>query len=229
MIPGRSFSLAARQALLSIAIAAATPAFAAGPAATPPDRAGMQRRLAACATCHGKQGQGDMGREGGVYPRLAGQPSEYLYRQLLRFKSAERTGIPPVTTMHRLLENLPRPYLRLIADFYRDASPAYEPPPAKKPALWQQGHALVRQGLPDAHIAACTSCHGADLEGEPPATPALAGQYARYLTVQFEHWAQGARHDRLHERIAHTLTIGQIQAMSHYLASLRPAAKGGGR
>lgn len=193
-------------------------------AAPPPDHDGMQARLAACATCHGKRGQGDDTKGSGVYPRLAGQPAAYLYNQLLRFKSEQRTGIPPVVIMHRLLESLPDPYLRLIAGYYRNESAPYPPVAAGNAAQLAEGRELVEHGLPGKHIAACTSCHGANLEGMAPNTPALAGQYARYLTIQFEHWAQGARHNALHARIARTLTTSQIVAMSHYLASLRPEA-----
>lgn len=206
------------------AVFAAPPAFAAPPTDAPPNHDAMQKRLAACATCHGKQGQGDLGTGGGVYPRLAGQPIGYLYGQLLRFKSARRTGIPPVTTMHRLLATLPEPYLRLIAAYYRDATAPFPPPTAKQDARWREGRDLVQHGLPQAGIAACTSCHGATLDGRPPDVPALAGQYARYLTIQFAHWAQGARQNPVHEHIAHALTSAQIEAMSHYLASLRSAA-----
>ncbi len=197
---------------------------AAASAQTPlPDREGMQTRLAACALCHGKLGEGDMGRRGGVYPRLAGQPADYLYHQLLRFKSEQRTGIPPVVTMQRLLENLTPAYLQAIADHYA-ASPQQLPPvPAADPALLRRGKAIVESGVPAQRIPACTTCHGANLEGRQPGTPALAGQYGRYLTVQFMHWRIGQRHNPLHKQIADTLTNEDMQAGADYLASLRPA------
>ncbi|HET8551408.1 MAG TPA: c-type cytochrome [Gammaproteobacteria bacterium] len=226
MISSRSIR-SLRRILPGILIVAATafaiPAFA-GPANPPPDHHGMKIRLAACATCHGKRGQGGAGTTAGVYPRLADQPAGYLYKQLLRFKSARRTGIPPVKIMHHLLINLPAPYLQLIAAYYAAESPPFPPAAPRDQARWEEGRKLVQHGVPSEGIEACTSCHGSDLQGQPPSVPALAGQYARYLTIQFEHWAQGARHDPLHEHIAETLTTPQIQAMSHYLASLRPAA-----
>ncbi|HET6726124.1 MAG TPA: c-type cytochrome [Gammaproteobacteria bacterium] len=214
-------SIAAPATLIAAALFAGQTTFAATP--QPPDHHDMKWRLAACATCHGKRGQGG-GHGTGVYPRLADQPAAYLYKQLLRFKSARRTGIPPVKIMHRLLANLPASYLQLIAAYYAAESPPFGPALPRDKARWRQGRDLVRNGVPREGIAPCTSCHGANLEGEPPGVPALAGQYARYLTIQFEHWAQGARHNAVHEHIVQTLTTPQIQAMSHYLASLRPAA-----
>ncbi|MBK5186501.1 c-type cytochrome [Burkholderia sp. R-69749] len=46
----------------------------------------------ACASCHGAQVQG-----AGTSPRLAGQPQEYLLRQIEVFKNGTR-GNAPVTT-----------------------------------------------------------------------------------------------------------------------------------
>lgn len=216
-----------RALVAGLALSLAVVAFAQAPAATPtsvpvPDRKAMQARLAACAFCHGPQGQGDLDRRGGVYPRLAGQPAGYLYAQMAQFVSGERTGIPPVVLMRRLLERLSPDYLRRIAEFYQNSAPAYPPPLAASTAELEQGRALVEHGLPAQHVPACTTCHGENLDGRAPATPALAGQNDRYLTVQFMHWTLGQRHDALHARIAHALSQPQLQAVSAYLSSLRP-------
>lgn len=220
--PGRIVSgmVAAAAALAMLAGSVAASAQTPSP---DPDREGMQTRLAACALCHGKLGEGDMGRRGGVYPRLAGQPADYLYHQLLRFKSEQRTGIPPVVTMQRLLENLTPTYLQAIADFYAASPQRFPPVPAADPALLRRGKAIVDTGMPAQRIPACTACHGANLEGRQPDTPALAGQYARYLTVQFMHWRIGQRQNPLHKQIADALTNEDMQAVADYLASLRPA------
>lgn len=44
-------------------------------------------KVQACATCHGKDAEGNAG-----FPRLAGQHSEYLVKQLVLFKSSLREG-----------------------------------------------------------------------------------------------------------------------------------------
>ena len=46
-----------------------------------------QANVQACATCHGKNAEG-----AGAFPRLAGQHSEYLVKQLVLFKSSMREG-----------------------------------------------------------------------------------------------------------------------------------------
>src|SRR4029450_6090902 len=49
----------------------------------------MEQRMLACAGCHGKQGEGS--RQNEDYPRIAGKPAEYLYRQLVNFRNGRRT------------------------------------------------------------------------------------------------------------------------------------------
>lgn len=204
---------------------ASSAALAQTPTVAPaPDRQGMQDRLAACAFCHGKQGEGDLDRRGGVYPRLAGQPAGYLYQQMRQFVADQRTGIPPVVLMRNLLRDLSPDYTQKIAQFYQDETPAYPPLRKYDPAQLQLGRTLVQQGLPAKQVPVCTSCHGARLEGHAPTTAALAGQNERYLTVQMMHWLQGQRQGELHQHIARALTQKQIEAVSAYLSSLRPDA-----
>lgn len=188
-----------------------------------PDRQGMQDRLAACAFCHGEQGEGDLDRRGGVYPRLAGQPAGYLEQQMRQFVADQRTGIPPVALMRNLLRDLSPDYTQKIAQFYQDETPTYPPLRKYDPVQLQLGRSLVDDGLPAKQVPACTSCHGANLEGRALTTAALAGQNERYLTVQLMHWLQGQRHSELHQHIARALTQQQIEAVSAYLSSLRPA------
>lgn len=49
-----------------------------------------------CATCHGKDAEGNA-----IYPRLAGQHSEYLVKQLVLFKSSLRADTN-ATIMHNI-------------------------------------------------------------------------------------------------------------------------------
>lgn len=45
-----------------------------------------------CITCHGNDGMGD---KTGKYPRLVGQPMNYIINQMKRFRSKERTNDSP--------------------------------------------------------------------------------------------------------------------------------------
>lgn len=192
-------------------------------AAHSPDHHGMQVRLAACAACHGKDGEGKPQSGAGVYPRLAGQPAGYLYRQMVHFSKRTRTGIPPVDTMNKQLDQLSNSYLHLIAQYYSQSEAPFPPHEQVAPAILKEGRKLVRNGIPSLGIKSCTGCHGANLRGKAQmGAPALAGQYARYLKIQFRHWAQGERSDVYHKKIVEHIAPARINALVAYISSLRP-------
>ena len=134
----------------------------------------IEQRMAACAICHGKQGEGI--RKNEYYPRLAGKPAVYLYNQLLNFRERRR-DIPIMTYM---VAYLSEPYLREIADYYAGLRPPFPPPAtaAPKEAL-ARGEKLVTAGDPAREIPACAACHGKALTGLEPAVPALVGLQSR--------------------------------------------------
>jgi cytochrome c553 len=66
------------------------------------------QQIAACATCHGAQAQGN-----GPFPRLAGQHAPYLLKQLLVIQSVLRTA--PV--MHGVIKDLTRPQMEAVVAY----------------------------------------------------------------------------------------------------------------
>jgi cytochrome c553 len=76
----------------------------------------MAARLLACASCHGDKGQGT---NDDYFPRLAGKPAGYSYNQLVAFRDGRRK-YPP---MNYLLEFLPDPYLKAMADYFASEYP----------------------------------------------------------------------------------------------------------
>ena len=79
----------------------------------------MHERLAACAACHGEQGQGIRGAE--YFPHLAGKPSGYLLEQLQGFRDGRRAN----TQMTWLVQYLDDAYMKEIADYYSTTSAAH--------------------------------------------------------------------------------------------------------
>lgn len=65
-------------------------------------------QVPACASCHGKNGQGQA-----VFPRLAGQHGPYLLKQLLVIQSVLRTA--PV--MHGVVKNLSKEQLQAVVAY----------------------------------------------------------------------------------------------------------------
>ena len=66
------------------------------------------RSIAACATCHGPNAQGN-----GIFPRLAGQHAEYVLRQLTVIQSHLRES--PV--MHGIIKDLKPDEMKAVAAF----------------------------------------------------------------------------------------------------------------
>jgi cytochrome c553 len=74
-----------------------------------PDRAAIERgraASAACAACHGPEGQGDAPK---LVPAIAGQPTGYIRNQLLLFKADKRSpGDPALTQLKSVLRSILR-------------------------------------------------------------------------------------------------------------------------
>ena len=84
----------------------------------------LAQRLAACTTCHGKQGRA---APDGYHPRLAGKPAGYLLHQLQNFRDGRRHYGPMVA----LVDPLPDSYLQEMAEYFAALELPY---PAPAPA-----------------------------------------------------------------------------------------------
>ncbi|HXW28224.1 MAG TPA: c-type cytochrome [Xanthobacteraceae bacterium] len=186
------------------------------PTAHPPNT--MAARLLACAACHGPQGQGT---QNDYFPRLAGKPAGYLMNQLVAFRDGRRR-YPP---MNYLLEYLPDPYLRQMAEYLA----ALRPPPLPQAAaavsatLLARGRELVTQGDPAHGVPACARCHGPTFTGMEPAIPGLVGLHASYISAQlgaFRYGTRTAAAPDCMQMIAATLTENDVSAVAAWLASL---------
>jgi cytochrome c553 len=195
---------------------AATAAAHAQPTEHPPDT--IAARLLACAACHGPQGQGT---NNDYFPRLAGKPAGYLMNQLVAFRDGKRR-YPP---MNYLLEYIPDPYLRQMADYFS----ALRPPPVSRAAadvsqaLLARGRTLVTQGDATHGVPACSGCHGQGLTGMEPAIPGLVGLHASYISAQlgaFRYGTRTAPDPDCMQIVAASLTEADVTAVAAWLASL---------
>jgi cytochrome c553 len=147
-------------------------------ASGPASRAYAQAK--SCSACHGSNGDSaDM-----TYPRLAGQPADYLRAQLEAYSSGQRRN----PTMEPLARSLSPEDRQGLADYF--AALTVAPPRAAS----ADAPAWVTQT-----VAQCAACHGAQMEGarlatQPPqAIPRLAGQSAKYMATQLRAIRDGAR------------------------------------
>jgi cytochrome c553 len=205
--------------LLLVAALVGSPAMSSVVDSYPPDVTDtLEQRLAPCAFCHGKQGEGM--RQSEYYPRIAGKPAGYLYRQLLNFRNARRK----YPQMVYFVRHLPDAYLREIANHYASLHPPF-PAPARATVakeVFARGAALVLRGDPAKDIPPCADCHGKALNGMLPAIPGLVGLYPDYINAQLGAWQRGSRRaaepDCMAE-IAKRLDGQDVSAVAAWLAA----------
>jgi cytochrome c553 len=179
--------------------------------------ADLQSKAAYCKTCHGLSGEGYRGYY--AMPRLAGQQTEYLERQLRDF--AERRRWNPV--MFNVARVLNPSMQSGLAAHFRDLTP--KPLRDAPRELMAMGKAIYEGGISDAGIAPCSSCHGPDAEGQGE-IPRLAGQLHDYILKRLVSWrkegqANPASGDApaIMEPIAKSLSESQTAAVAAYLSN----------
>lgn len=176
---------------------------------------GNGKAATACNACHGAGGDGSVTAS---FPRLAHLDAGYLAKQLRDFKQDTRKD--PV--MHPIAKTLSETEIVDVTAYFA-AQVATAPPSSADPALIARGARVALSGLWDKDVPACVSCHGPGGHGVGSHFPALAGQYAGYLTKQLNAWRSGTRRNdpqALMKGIAQRLSAADIAAVSAYFASL---------
>jgi cytochrome c553 len=177
----------------------------------------MAQRTQACTACHG-----DQGRAGpdGYYPRLAGKPAGYLYKQRLNFKEGRRHYAP----MKALLAPLSDSYLLEIAQHFAQLEVPYPAPqPTSAPtAVMERGKQLIFRGDTAQKTPACVQCHGQKLTGATPDVPGLLGLPRDYLIAQLGGWQTGQRAAHAPDcmgNIAKKLSGSDVAAVTQWLTA----------
>ncbi len=178
----------------------------------------VQAKLAYCEVCHGVAAQGFRGYY--PIPRLAGQQVEYLQNQLQAFIEHRRTNNIMFNVGHVLSPAM----IAALTDDFRDLNP--KPLGGAPKDLVDAGKKIFTEGIAEANIPPCASCHGPDAKGNA-AFPRLAGQLYDYLTAKLINWdkERGQNPDKpdtsaIMEPIAHGLNQAQIKAVASYLSYL---------
>lgn len=186
----------------------ASSAFAAG------DAAAGQAKAAACAACHGPDGN-SFNPE---WPKLAGQHPDYIAKQLKDFKAGVRQD-PLMSPMAAPLSD--QDILDLAAFFSSQKTQLGE----ADPNLVAAGEKVYRGGNAASGVSACAACHSPTGAGNPGAMfPRVSGQYAAYVTKQLQNFKTGARTNdagQMMRGIASKMTDEEIQAVASYMQGLR--------
>ncbi len=192
------------------------------------DAAAGAGKAAACAACHGVDGNSVDPQ----YPKLAGQNERYIARQLAMYKDGSRQD--PV--MLGFASILSPQDMRDVGAYF--ATLTVLPGIADDSTMedgrkfYEAGEKLYRGGDAERGIPACLACHGPSGRGNPgSAYPALAGQHAAYTARHLEAfrdghaWGKGDNENTLMVDVAAKLTNEEIQSLASYIEGLHDATE----
>lgn len=170
-------------------------------------------KAAACAACHGTDGNSPVD----MYPKLAGQHEDYIAKQLVDFKSGARNN----AIMMGMSMALSEQDMADIGAFYA-SQPVTEGTTPKE--VVDQVQDLFRGGDMERNIASCTACHGPRGNGTGLAKfPKISNQHATYLAAQMKLFRSGERANDPKGMMRDTmkkLTDQEIDALAKYLGGL---------
>jgi cytochrome c553 len=162
-------------------------------------------KAAACAACHGADGNSPSP----LFPILAGQTARYLYLQLRDMKEGRRE----VPVMLSLLPGLQRADMLDLAAFFAAQKP--------RSTGFQVDEAKARRGRLKAEETLCTMCHLGGFKGQNE-IPRVAGQHHDYVVKQLSDFREGRRTNDAGNMssVSRTLSPQDIDDLAHYLAGL---------
>lgn len=172
-----------------------------------------------CAGCHGADGNSMIA----INPSLAGQHPEYLYKQIVNFKSqngkpAERNN----AVMSGMVAALTDADAKGLAAYFSQQKAKSNT--TKDKASIALGQKLWRAGDMSKGLPACAACHGPAGAGMPAQYPRLAGQHADYTATQLRAFRDNLRTNDANNAmrtVAIRMTEPEIKAISDYIAGLR--------
>ena len=194
------------------------------------DAAAGATKAAACAACHGLDGNSADPQ----YPKLAGQHENYIARQLAMYKSGERNN----AIMLGFASTLSAQDMRDIGAYFAsqkvvpgiadESLVASGPNQGRK--FYQVGERLFRAGKPDQGIPACQACHGPTGTGIPGPYPSIGGQHSAYTATQLTAFRSGAvwgkdkNANAVMAGVAANLSDEEIQGLATYIEGLHNLA-----
>jgi cytochrome c553 len=178
--------------------------------------AGAPNGVAPCASCHGAQGEGNPASN---FPRIGGQPTAYLARQLTSYANGSRAN--PI--MEPIAKALTSQQIEAVSSYYAAlAAPSSKPASPAATTGDKRGQVLANVGDDRIGVQGCANCHGPGGIGEPPNYPYLASQHTGYLTVTLGEWKKGTRKTDPSQQmnmIARRLSEADIASVAAYYSA----------
>ncbi len=177
------------------------------------DIAAGKQKSAACAACHGVDGNS----ANPEWPKLAGQNEKYLFKQLMDFKQEKRVN----PLMSGPVAPLSKQDMEDLAAYFASQSGT---PGSAEPGQLELGEMIYRGGNLETGVAACMGCHAPTGVGNAAAAfPKLSGQHSKYTSTQLRHFRDNIRaNDQagMMRTVAGKMTVEEIEAVSQYIAGL---------
>src|SRR5450830_327917 len=164
------------------------------------------RRLAEVfASCHGLKGTSTTPD----VPNMAAQNVSYVYEQLRRFSTGERSEGSHSKFMRGLTRAMSEDEKVAVADFYAQQSSIA----SRAPGAAATGKAIYN--------ARCLKCHGDDGAGAE-SLPLIAGQQPGYLSMSLERYRKqtGTRLFAAMTKVMQRLTDQEMAALVDYVSSM---------
>jgi cytochrome c553 len=198
------------QFAIGLSLLVSLPVLAAG------DADAGQGKAAICAACHGADGNSVVPN----WPKLAGQHSAYLERQLGLIKSGSR----PVPEMAGIVISLSDQDIADVAAYFSTQTTSAG---LADETLRANGERLYRSGNAETDVPACMSCHGPAGEGNPlSGYPSIAGQHSVYSEKMLKGfrtgtmWGDDDTNSKIMTTVTSRLTDPEIKAVASYIQGL---------
>ena len=171
------------------------------------------KNIPACLSCHGANGNSG----GGANPKLAGQHSAYIYKQLQDFKHKKERNNPIMS-----------PYAASMSDQEMKDVSAYlskqtiKTGSTKTVQGMELGQKIYRSGIHSKSVPACAACHGPNGAGIPAQFARIGGQWSDYTKAQLLAFKNETRKNGpMMAAIAERMSDKEIEAVSDYIAGLK--------
>jgi len=179
----------------------------------------------ACMGCHGPTGNSFVPG----FPSLAGQPTDYIVKQIQDFKRSDRRNV----MMTGIALGLSDEDAYHIGAFYEAQvktpiikNITHLKTTEDKNKLLSLGKKLYDNGNPNTGQAACFTCHGKNGDALVDLNiPILANQQPQYLISTLKEFKNRKRtndNERAMRRIVDTMSDEQIEAVAYYSSYLVP-------
>jgi cytochrome c553 len=164
-----------------------------------------------CSNCHGVDGVSVSPN----FPRLAGQPPEYIVAQLENFRSHQRSDPAGYEYMWGITRKLTDDTIAGLAQYFSAQVPRRNAP--VDPALLPLGKKIFEEGVPEKETPPCFACHGSKGEGLAN-FPRLAYQHGDYLIKQLHVFQETeGRPGTPMSQVTHLMSSAEIRAVAAYL------------